>query len=242
MSLADDIAAWIRTVVHDAGAEGTVVGLSGGIDSAVVAALAHRSLPRKVLGAILPCESDPADAEDADIIAATLGIETVHVDLTEAYRALAQVLPDAPREVKANIKPRLRMAALYHLAASHNYLVCGSSNRSELTVGYFTKHGDGGVDLLPIAGLLKTQVRQLARTLDIPQRVIDKPPTAGLWPGQTDEGEMGLRYAQLDVALLALDRRDPSGVPAPILTRVRELMRRSAHKRSLPPMFLPKRS
>jgi NAD+ synthase len=240
MGLADDIAAWIRTTVHDAGAEGVVIGISGGIDSAVTAALAQRSLPGKVLGALLPCESDPRDAEDARLLASAFGIETIEIELTAAYRALEAVLPDASPLVSANVKPRLRMIALYYLAASRKCLVCGASNRSELAVGYFTKYGDGGADLMPIAGLLKFQVRNLARELGIPQRIIDKPPTAGLWPGQTDEGEMGLRYAQLDVALLALDRHDPSGVPAPILTRVQQMMRASAHKRALPAIFQPR--
>ena len=240
MALADEIAGWIRSYVHDAGAEGVVLGLSGGIDSSVAAALAARELPGKVVGAILPCESDPQDAEDARIVASAVGIETVEVDLTDVYRALAALLPEAPRNVCANVKPRLRMIVLYYLAASRNYLVCGASNRSELSVGYFTKYGDGGADILPLGGLLKSQIRQLARSLGIPQRIIAKPPSAGLWAGQTDEGEMGLRYAQLDVALLALDRHDPSGVPAPILSRVRELMRKSAHKRSLPPIFIPR--
>jgi len=241
MGLADDIATWIRTTVHDAGAEGVAIGLSGGVDSAVAAALAQRSLPGKVLCAMLPCESDPQDADDARLIAAAIGVETVLIDLTDTFRALKAVLPEGTKLAEANLKPRLRMIALYHLAASHGYLVCGAGNRVELTTGYFTKYGDGGVDLLPLGGLLKSQLRQLARELAIPQRVIDKPPTAGLWPGQTDEGEMGLRYAQLDVALLALDRHDPSGVPAPILSRLRELMRKSAHKRLPPPMFVPKR-
>ena len=240
MGLADDISIWIRTTVHDAGAKGVVIGLSGGIDSAVTAILAQRELPGNVLGAILPCESDPQDAEDARIVATQFNIETVEIDLTETYHALKAVLPEGPRLASINIKPRLRMAALYYLATTRGYLVCGAGNRSELTIGYFTKHGDGGVDLQPIGGLLKAQVRQLARDLHIPQRIIDKPPTAGLWPGQTDEAEMGLRYAQLDVALLALDRHDPSGVPAPILSKVRELMRRSAHKRSAPPIYQPR--
>jgi len=240
MALADDIAPWIRSIVRDAGADGVVLGLSGGVDSAVVAALAQRALPDKVLGAILPCESEPRDADDARLVASTLDIETIELDLTPAYRALMAALPEAAPLAAANVKPRLRMCALYYLAASHNYLVCGSGNRSEIAIGYFTKHGDGAADLLPLGGLLKSQVRQLARQLSIPQRIIAKPPTAGLWPGQTDEGEIGLRYAQVDVALLSLDRHDPSGVPAPILSRLRELMRASAHKRSLPPIFRPK--
>ena len=241
MSLADEIADWIRKVVRDAGAKGVVIGLSGGIDSAVAAALAARALPGNVLGVILPCESDPQDAEDARLVASSLGIETTEVDLTGAYRALRQVLPEGPKLAAANIKPRLRMIALYYLAACRSYLVCGSGNRSELAIGYFTKHGDGGVDFLPLGNLLKSQVRKLARDLGIPQRIIDKPPSAGLWPGQTDEAEMGITYQQLDVALLALDRNDPTSVPAPLLDRIQRMMRRAAHKRQPPPVFTPRR-
>jgi len=241
VSLADEIADWIRKIVREAGAKGVVIGLSGGIDSSVAAALAARALPGNVLGAILPCESDPQDAEDARLVASSLGIETTEIDLTGAYRALREALPEGPKLAAANIKPRLRMIALYYLAACRGFLVCGSGNRSELTIGYFTKHGDGGVDLLPLAGLLKSQVRKLARDLGLPQRIIDKPPSAGLWPGQTDEEEMGLSYQQLDVALLALDRNDPSSVPAPLLDRIQRMMRRAAHKTAPIPVFKPRR-
>jgi len=241
VSLADEIADWIRKIVREAGADGVVIGLSGGIDSSVAAALAARALPGNVLGAILPCESDPQDAEDARLVASSLGIETTKIDLTAGYRALREALPDGPKLAAANIKPRLRMIALYYLAACRGYLVCGSGNRSELAVGYFTKHGDGGVDLLPLGGLLKSQVRKLARDLGLPQRIIDKPPSAGLWPGQTDEDEMGLSYQQLDVALLALDRNDPSSVPAPLLDRIQRMMRRAAHKTTPVPVFKPRR-
>jgi len=241
MSLADDIAMWMTSIVHDAGANGVLIGLSGGIDSAVAGALAARAMPGHVLGAILPCESDPTDAEHARLLATTFDIETVEVDLTATYTALMASLPEAPQLAIANVKPRLRMTAMYFLAASRGYLVCGASNRSERSIGYFTKFGDGGADLFPIGGLLKFEVRQLARKLGVPQRIIDKPPSAGLWPGQTDEAEMKMSYGQLDAALRAMDSKDPSAIPAPIISRVRQLMSASAHKRGTPPVFLPRR-
>ncbi len=240
MSLADDIANWIRTIVHDAGAHGVVLGLSGGIDSAVVAALAHRALSDNVLAAILPCDSHPDDAHDAHLVANAIGIATVDLDLTPAYRALLAVLPEADDLVRANLKPRLRMAALYYLAASRGWLVCGASNRSERMVGYFTKHGDGAADLLPIGGLLKFEVRKLARDLGLPKRIIAKPPSAGLWPGQTDEDEMGMTYGMLDAVLRAIDRREMAAVPAAAVTRVRQRMSATAHKRGIPPIFVPR--
>jgi NAD+ synthase len=198
-------------------------------------------MPGRVLGAIMPCESDPQDAEDAAILADILEIETEIVDLNGAYQALIDALPPANPAVAMNIKPRLRMATLYYLAASRRYLVCGTSNRSEMSVGYFTKYGDSGCDLMPIGGLLKYEVLQLARELGIPQRVIDKPPSAGLRPGQTDEAELGLSYGQIDLALRSMLTKDVSAMPGPAFSKVRELMRASAHKRALPPMFVPRR-
>lgn len=240
MSLADQIAQWIQAIVRDAGAEGVVVGLSGGIDSAVTAALVHRALPGRVLCAILPCESAQHDASEARLFCANLAIESVELDLTAPYRKMVDILPEAPPLVLANIKPRLRMTALYHLAAARHYLVCGTSNRTEIVVGYSTKHGDGAADLLPIGGLLKRQVYQLARELDIPPSIIERPPSAGLWPGQTDEDELGMTYEAIDDAIVALDRHEPDAVPAQILARVRDFMHASAHKRTLPPVFQPK--
>ena len=239
MSLADEIADWIRAIVREAGAQGVVLGLSGGIDSAVVAALAHKALPGRVLAAILPCESAPNDAVEARLFGADLGIETTEIDLTPAYRQLTAILPAGSRLAAANIKPRLRMIALYHLAATRHALVCGTSNRTETLIGYSTKHGDSAADLLPIGGLLKRQVYRLARDLGIPQRLIDKPPSAGLWPGQTDEGELGITYAELDDALTALDTAHTEAVRPELLARVRSLIERSAHKRRLPPIYPP---
>jgi len=239
-SLIEDITGWIRTQVEAGGASGVVLGLSGGIDSAVTAALAARALPGSVLGAILPCDSHPRDARDARLAADAFRIETTEIDLTPAWETLAAALPEGSPLATANLKPRLRMIALYHLAATRNYLVCGCGNRSELAIGYFTKYGDGGVDLLPIAGLYKTQVRQLATELRVPTPIIERPPTAGLWDGQTDEGEMGLTYTELDAALAIILDGAPAGGPDPtVVERVREMIRRSAHKRSLPPVYLP---
>jgi len=181
MPLADEIAAWIGKVVADAGAQGVVIGLSGGIDSAVVAGLAVRALPGRVLGAILPCESAPLDAELARAVAAKFGTETIEVDLTAAYLALTAGLPPAPALARANVKPRLRMIALYYLATARRYLVCGAGNRSELTIGYFTKFGDGGVDMLPIGGLLKCQGASWRSSLAClwPSLTVRPPPACG---------------------------------------------------------------
>lgn len=229
--------AWIREQVSAAGKTGVVVGLSGGIDSATVACISARALgPERVQGVIMPCHSDPRDQADAELAAQAFGIPTVVVDLSPVFDALVRALgadAAAPTLAIANVKPRLRMATLYYHAARLDRLVAGTGNRSELEVGYFTKYGDGGVDILPLGGLLKTEVRELARHLGVPERIVQRPPSAGLWQGQTDEGEMGLSYQELDQYLSG------GTVPEPTRSRIERLRQESAHKRSLPPIFTP---
>ena len=242
MTISERIAAWLREQLASAGADGFVFGLSGGVDSATAAALAARAVgPERTLGALLPCQSQPEDARLARLVAETFGIPTVTVDLSEAYDALMAVLPPSDRRLAAaNVKPRLRMIAWYYLSNSHNYLVLGAGNKSELMVGYVTKWGDGGVDLLPLGDLYKTQVWGLARELGVPQEVVERPPTAGLWPGQTDEGEMGITYAVLDAILVALVAGREPDAGRDQVAQVRRMMALSAHKRSLPPVCEPR--
>jgi NAD+ synthase len=248
-SRADALAAWVRQRVLAAGARGVVVGLSGGIDSAVVVRLCQMATPAHIVGMMLPCHSDPRDEADARLVAEHFGIPTLRIDLAPAFdRLLAELsgavaaLPDgaagaaadrpAGRMAIANIKPRLRMTSMYYVANALNYLVAGTGNRSELTIGYFTKHGDGGVDLLPIGRLFKSEVRALARELEVPEPIIEKPPSAGLWAGQTDEGEMGFTYAELEAYLT----QGPSAVAPAVASRIEQLERASDHKRAVPPM------
>jgi len=239
MFLPDQIATWLREQLTVAGADGFVAGLSGGVDSATSAALAvHAIGPEHVLAALMPCHSQPEDTALGQLVADTFSIPTVTVYLSGAYDALVAALPPSGHPLaSANVKPRLRMITLYYLAQSHNYLVLGSGNRTEIEVGYYTKFGDGGVDLLPLGGLYKTQVWELARELGVPQEVIERPPTAGLWPGQTDEGEMGITYAELDQVLAAIETGDTDRVVPATLQKVQEMIARSAHKRALPPPF-----
>jgi NAD+ synthase len=243
---AERIAKWLSARVQEAGARGFVFGLSGGIDSAVVARLCQMAAPQRVLGVLLPCYSHSQDEEDARLVASTFSIPIVRVDLDSTFDALTGSLRSAVKglpthvgvaDIKqqmpdANVKPRLRMTALYFIANSLNYLVAGTGNRSELALGYFTKYGDGGVDLLPIGGLVKSEVRALGRELGIPDKVIDKPPTAGLWVGQTDEAEMGFTYDTLEAYL----QKGSSAVDAAIAERIDRLRRVSEHKRTLPPV------
>ncbi len=235
--LADRIATWLRDYAARAGARGYVVGLSGGIDSATTAALCQRAMGGNVLALLLPCHSVPEDAELAHLVADTFGLQTVTVDLGPAYDALTAALPPETSDMaRANIKARLRMVAWYALAQTNGYLVAGTGNRSELMAGYFTKYGDGGVDVEPLGDLYKWQVRQLARELGVPQPVIDRPPSAGLWVGQTDEGEMGITYDELDAALAAIEAGQTQEVDPAVLARVKRMVAASEHKRATPPV------
>jgi len=231
MELANYISEWIKEKVEEAGAEGVVLGLSGGVDSSLTAALAQKALGDKVLGLLMPCHSEPTDLEHARLVATKFGVETEYVDLGPVFDRLMASLPRGSAMAVANLKPRLRMATLYYFANSRNYLVAGSGNKSELTVGYFTKYGDGGADILPLGDLLKCQVRELAHELGIPEEIIAKPPSAGLWARQTDEGEMGITYDELDRTISALEKGDTRSCNEATLERVKAMRAASEHKR-----------
>lgn len=234
--ISEQIAGWIARKVKEAKCRGAVLGLSGGIDSAVTAALCKKALGGNVLGMILPCESSPTDTEDAEKLAATLGIKTTTVSLDNVYKSLLQILPEGSKLAKANLKPRLRMLTLYYFANTNSCLVVGTGNKSETMVGYSTKYGDSGADLLPLGALYKTEVYQLACELDLPEEIMNKPPSAGLWKGQTDEGELGITYDNLDRCLTALETGKTEDVNPETLARVRTLVAGSAHKRFPPPV------
>ncbi len=237
-ALIEALTGWLRAYLERAGAQGFAVGLSGGIDSAVSSALAARAVGVEgVLGVIMPCDSQGEDAEYAHLAAAALGLQPLTLELSPAYAALLALLPPGNALARANLKPRLRMTTLYYLAQARNYLVLGTGNRPEIMVGYFTKYGDGGVDLEPLGELYKHEVRALARALGVPEALITRPPTAGLWPGQTDEGELGITYDELDAILAALEHgRAPQAAPEAV-AKVKRLIAGSAHKRALPPVF-----
>ncbi|MFC1914285.1 NAD(+) synthase [Chloroflexota bacterium] len=227
---------WIREKTQAAGCKGVVLGMSGGVDSSVLAALCQRAFPRNTLGVIMPCHSHPEDKEHAEMVAARFSIPVKEVILDNIFDILLQTFPDfkvaqaSRRLAEVNLKPRLRMLTLYYIANQLNYLVAGATNRSELAVGYFTKHGDGGVDIMPMADLVKGQVRELARFLGIPRPIIDKAPSAGLWEGQTDEGEMGISYDELDRYLLTGEASKE------LEKKIKAMVSASNHKRTLPPI------
>jgi len=238
LTLRKKIILWLKKQLRQTEAKGIVLGLSGGVDSAVVAALAKESVGKKrVLALILPIHSHPQDAQDAMIVARKLGITTKTINLSGVYNDLLKILPKASSLALANLKPRLRMMTLYYFANHLNYLVCGTGNKSEGMVGYFTKYGDGAVDILPIGGLLKKEVRGLAKELDIPERIIAKSPTAGLWAGQTDEGEMGITYCELDDILERLEKKEKQVFSQHKVRKIKEMIVKSQHKRQGPKIY-----
>ena len=232
--LKNKLVSWIRQQVEMAGAGGAVFGLSGGIDSSVTAILCKESLKNRCLALLLPCNSLKKDIKDAYLIINKFSIPYKEVLLDDLYNKLISILPKTTLNkknhhiAKANLKPRLRMLILYYFANNLNYLVVGTGNRSELTVGYFTKYGDGGVDILPLGNLTKSQVRKLAKYLKIPKKIIGKPPSAGLWKGQTDEGEMGVTYNQIDKYIIS------GRIEKSFKEKIEEMIIKSVHKRKTP--------
>jgi NAD+ synthase len=231
---------WISARFAESGASGAVLGISGGIDSAVLTGLLCRAIgASNVTGVIMPCHSQQVDEDYARLLGPAFGINIVKVDLSDSYDAVFKALSQTGLSFdglpSANIKPRLRMITLYAIAQQKGCLVCGGGNRDEISYGYFTKYGDSGVDILPLADLLKGEVRNVAKFLGVPHEIIDRPPTAGLWKGQTDESEMGLTYDDLDKYLA-------TGEAAPeVKAKIEKAMARSEHKRKFAPTaILPK--
>jgi len=232
--LAERLVSWIKDTVLAAGGKGVVLGLSGGLDSSVVAVLCQRAFPKNTLAVLMPCHSNQEYTAHAGMVAKKFSIPTRTVVLDSVFDALLKVLPDdkieadARRLAQANIKARLRMLTLYYFANSLRYIVVGAGNRGELALGYFTKYGDGGVDIQPLGSLLKGEVKELAKFLGIPEPIINKPPSADLWEGQTDEGELGFSYDELDQYLATGE------ASAEIKKRIESMTRASEHKRQPP--------
>ncbi|NLY08670.1 MAG: NAD(+) synthase [Tissierellia bacterium] len=234
--LANELVLWLKERAESANAKGFVFGLSGGIDSAVVAAACKQALPNNSTGIIMPCHSIDEDEEHARIVAESLNITLEKVDLTKTFDALVEAAPKSEHAMAiSNIKPRLRMTTLYYYAQTHGYLVVSGSNLSEFYTGYFTKFGDSGADILPLANILKKDVYRLAKYWDIPEVIIDKKPSAGLWKGQTDEQEMGFSYDELDGFIQG------ESIDSNIEEKIISMHNRSKHKRAFPPIFVPKK-
>jgi NAD+ synthase len=236
---------FIAGCIRKASAEGIIIGLSGGLDSSVAAALCVRALGKeRVLGLILPSKETPVqDTKDAEALALTFGIRCKTIDIEPILHRFMELLPHEKKS-KGNLMARIRMSILYHHAYNEKSLVVGTSDKSELYIGYFTKYGDGGADLLPIADLYKTQVRALGAFLDIPKTILQKKSSPALWKGHLAEKEIGIEYEVLDPILhLLLDKKMDAketagklGVPLAQVKKVKGMIDASSHKRAMAPI------
>ncbi len=249
--ISKSIGEFLQGKLQEAGADGYVVGISGGVDSATTFALAVRHVGKdKVIPLIMP-DSDVTpreDVEDARRLVELFGLKPIIINISPIVAVFKSSIPayedeESDKVPLGNTRARIRMILLYYYANKFNRLVLGTGDRSEILIGYFTKYGDGGVDLLPIGILFKNQVRRLAVHLGVPENIAFKPSSPRLWPGQTAEGELGISYNEVDLVLHALfdlglppeEVPEATGVEERVVKRILELHERSAHKRSMPP-------
>jgi NAD+ synthase len=230
----------VRYMYWSSGCTGIVVGMSGGVDSAVAATFCCRAIGgERVLGLSLPTSvSDPSDIQDAAILCDQIGMKHRVVSI-EPMLAGFKTIPEfkESRYLLGNLMARLRMAVLYYYANRDQKIVCGTSNRSEYMLGYCTKFGDNAADFQPLLHLYKTEIYEYARELGIPEAIIKKAPSAGLWEGQRDEEEIGLSYKEIDTSLMALEQQSWVA-ETPVQEKVLALVKKSEHKRLAAPNLL----
>jgi NAD+ synthase len=245
--IGEEIVKWIKNYVEENGLQGAVVGVSGGVDSATTAFLVSKAL-KNYYFLILPSDSTPQrDIQDALKVVKLLNAEDRHsmISVDDVVSIIRDKVGTDDKRVIGNVKARIRMVYLYAFAQKFNYLVVGTGDKSELLLGYFTKYGDGGVDILPIGDLYKTQVRLLAKALGVPKEIYEKPSSPALWTGQTAEEELGFKYEVADLVLYAMYEKGLSetevtrllGIEKSVVERIKQLVRINSHKRNLPPIF-----
>jgi NAD+ synthase len=234
---------FIKDEIEKAGMTRAVIGLSGGVDSALSAFLSAEALgAENVLAVRMPYRTSAEDSLlDADKVIETLGLPSITIPITEMADPLINRFPDMSQVRKGNIMARLRMTILYDQSAAWNGLVMGTSNKTEILLGYSTVYGDSGVAMQPIGDLYKTQVRQLSEALNVPDSILAKPPSADLWEGQTDEGELGFTYAEVDQVLYLLvderytvDEVIDEGFRAAFVREVWRRVKANHYKRTMP--------
>ncbi|HOA25228.1 MAG: NAD+ synthase [Aggregatilineales bacterium] len=237
------ITLFIRKEITRVGFKRAVLGLSGGLDSALVAYLTAEALgPENVLAIRMPYRtSSPESLEHAQLVIDALGVRHDTVDITPMVEPLFERFPDMDASRRGNVMARQRMIILFDQSAAWNALVVGTSNKTETLLGYTTIYGDNAAAIQPIADLYKAQVRQLARAVGVPEAIVNKAPSADLWPGQTDEGELGYTYDQADQVLYllvdrhyTLDDAVEAGFPRDLVERVWRTVQRNQFKRELP--------
>jgi len=240
-----NISKWTKNYFRKANIKKAVVGISGGIDSAVIAAICVKALGKdNVIGVLLPCETYQEDLNDSINVSKSLGIKYVENNLTRAFntwwnfysaeignpQVLTGLLDNSDVMVKANAKARFRMLTLYAVAAQAKGLVVGTTNKTEMICGYCTKYGDGGVDIEPIIDFYKTEIFEMGRLLGIDNSIIDKPPSAGLWEGQTDEEELGFSYEDIDQYLICTEHNWGQVIDVKLMNRIDSLYNANLHK------------
>lgn len=243
-NLINSLASWLKNQAKDAGAKGLLVGISGGIDSAVVANLIKLAMEDNSLGVIIPILSSNSSLEDAYLLIDQCKISSLTIDLTDIHKKMLNEITSTMKTdaffkeenekiADANLRARLRMSCLYTIANNLNYMVVGTDNADEYFTGYFTKYGDGGVDLQPMANILKSDVYKMAEAFNVPRSIINKAPSADLWEGQTDESEMGVSYESIENFIKGNPVNDEER------EKISRLHKNSNHKRQVPPSFLP---
>jgi len=239
------LAEFIRSQVHNAGFQRVVIGLSGGLDSALACYLSVEALgAENVLGIRMPYRtSSPQSLTDAQLVIDAVGIESMTIDISPIADGLIDRFPEMDQKRRGNIMARCRMIVLYDQSAATRSLVVGTGNRTEILLGYSTLWGDAACAFNPLGSLYKTQVRQLARAMGVPEPILVKAPSADLWVGQTDEGELGVTYAEVDQLLYMLEDQHASleecvraGFTESMVQGVINHIQANAFKRSLPPI------